>query len=90
MADPVAAEAASNDGTLNGLAEALEADSTIRSIALHKGTLLQWPDPKKHGCINFESMSQNYKVLKQLVQLWCPRVASPSTIPIDQCRQQAR
>ena len=91
MSEPaVADEVSCNDGTLNGLAEALEADSTIRSIALHKGSILQWPDPAKHGCIHFESMSQNYTVLKALMSLWCPRVASPATIPIDQCRKQAR
>lgn len=35
--------------SLDGLAGLWNGDETIRSIVLHSGSLLQWPDPKKRG-----------------------------------------
>lgn len=76
--------------SLDGLADEWEQDATLRAVVLHKGVLLQWPDPKRVGCVNFQSMAQNYKALEKLIITWCPQVETPKTISIDHAREQAR
>lgn len=75
--------------SLDGLAGLWNGDETIRSIVLHSGSLLQWPDPKKTGVINFATMAQNAVVLEHLIRIWCPQVPEPRTISIDHAREQA-
>eukprot|EP00435_Cladocopium_sp_Y103_P019703 s1495_g4.t1 len=48
---------------LNGLADDWEGDARVRRPALKAGGVLQWPDPKKMGVVNFAAIKLNSEVL---------------------------
>lgn len=74
--------------SLEGLAEALEANEAIRSMALKTRQVLQWPTPASTGVINFATMAYNFAVMNVTLRVWCPRVSCPKTIPIDETRDE--
>ena len=74
--------------TLAGLFDRWENDEVIRGQALKCGGLLQWPDQKSTGVITFSTMSINARVLRHLLELWCPQVSEAKTVNIDQLREQ--
>ena len=77
-------------GGLDGLAERWDEDASIRSIVLHRGTLLQWPSPQLVGVHTFVTMAINERVLMEVLKIWVPKTSTPKTINIDDARDQDR
>ena len=75
--------------SLEGLASIWAKDDVIRHLLLHKGTLLQWPDPKQVGVHTFETMSLNERVITETLKLWLPQCPTPKTLAIDDARDEA-
>lgn len=75
---------------LDGLAKAWADDECVRSLLLHKKSLLSWPSSKKTGVISFETMAQNARVLSKVLEIWCPQMEIPKTLSIDDAREQVR
>ena len=73
---------------LNGLADDWESDSRVRRPALKAGGVLQWPDPKKMGVVNFASIKLNCEVLTHLLHIWCPIAEDRKTVPIKLVKPQ--
>ena len=63
-------------------------DETVRTILLHKGTLLSWPTSESKGAVNFDSMRLNTSVLTPLLQVRLPQHTSARTVMIDDVREQ--
>lgn len=74
---------------LKGLAQRWNDHESIRSVILHRGTLLQWPTPKQVGVHTFETMAVNERVLMELLAVWLPQTETPKTISIDDIRDEA-
>ena len=75
---------------LDGLSKAWADDECVRSLLLHKKSLLSWPSSKKTGVISFETMAQNARVLSKVLEIWCPQMEIPKTLSIDDAREQVR
>ena len=76
-------------GLLEGLMEAWNADDTVRSLVLHRGSLLQWPKASLVGVHTFETMALNETVLTELLKIWLPQNNTPKTISVDDAREEA-
>ena len=74
---------------LSGLAEAWEADDTIRRQVLQTGALLHWPEPKKVGLVSLETLELNCAVVKVFMKLYLPQVPEGKTCYIDPVIDQA-
>ncbi len=74
--------------SLEGLVKAWADDEHIRSLVLHRKSLLTWPSPKTKGVISFETMNLNAHVLSKVLEIWCPQLAYPKTLCIDDVREQ--
>ena len=74
---------------LLGLAQSWEKAKLIRGHLLKTGNLLRWPAPNKVGCINFETMALNYKVLTKLLHIWLPAIDTLRSVNIFACREEA-
>ena len=74
---------------LKGLAVSWEKAKSIRGHLLKTGNILRWPSPNKVGCINFETMSLNYKVLAKLLEIWLPQIDTLHSVNIFACREEA-
>ena len=75
--------------SLEGLANKWNGDEGLRTLLLHKGSLLQWPSPEQKGVVNFDTMRLNSTVLNHVLELWAPQVEVPKTVCIDDMRDQA-
>lgn len=74
--------------SLEGLVKAWADDEHVRSLLLHKKSLLSWPSPAKKGVISFETMNLNAHVLSKIFEIWCPQLEYPKTLLIDDVRDQ--
>ena len=74
---------------LAGLAHQWEQDEVIRRQALASGSLLVWPTKQLTGVVTFQTMALNTRVLKYLLNLWCPAVSMAQTVRIDHVRDEA-
>lgn len=77
-----------SQASLDGLAQAWEDDSLIRTLLLHNGSLLSWPSERMQGVVTFDTMRPKAGVIKHVIRTWCPRVKVPKTLCIDQVRAQ--
>lgn len=76
------------EGSLAGLYKILEHDSAIRGMMLRSGSLLQWPNKAVTGCVNFTTLSCNYRVICKVLEHWCPKTPVPKTLIIEDVREQ--
>ena len=70
-------------------AEAWEAHKELRRAIVKKNALLSRPSPQRVGNMSLEALSMNAPMLKVLLQIWVPTLASPKTTPIDQLKREA-
>lgn len=76
---------------LSGLGEAWETDQVVRrKVSKNQGQLIQWPNPKKHGVVDFPAMKANAHVLCYLLEFWCPKAPDRKTPHVDFIKPQAR
>ena len=76
---------------LSGLGEAWETDKGVRrKVSRNQGQLINWPNPKKHGVVDFPAMSANADVLCYLLEFWCPKAPDRKTPHVDFIKPQAR
>ena len=87
VSDPID-DADASAVSLEGLANNWQEVESIRDRVLKEKSLLAWPNPKMTGVINFNTLSMNAKVIEVLLQLWCPQLAEPKTVLIDQVRNE--
>ena len=74
---------------LSGLAKSWDKNKAIRGHLLKTGNLMRWPSPDKVGCINFETLGLNHKVLARLLRNWLPKIDTLKTVNIFACRKEA-
>ncbi|CAE7249148.1 unnamed protein product [Symbiodinium microadriaticum] len=55
---------------------------------LKTGNLLRWPSPAQVGCINFETLGLNYRVMTKLLRIWLPKIDTLKTVNIFACRHE--
>ncbi|CAE7307268.1 CRYD [Symbiodinium necroappetens] len=73
---------------LSGLAASWDKSKAIRGHLLKTGNLLRWPSPAQVGCINFETLGLNYRVMTKLLRIWLPKIDTLKTVNIFACRQE--
>lgn len=81
----------SSDGSpddLSGLARAWDTCEELRHYILQRKSLLTWKSAKSAGRISFDSLQMNIKLMEIVVQFWCPRVATPKTMVLDNLKWQ--
>ena len=74
---------------LSGLAASWDKSRAIRGHLLKTGNLLRWPSPAQVGCINFETLGLNYRVMTKLLRIWLPKIDTLKTVNIFACRHEA-
>lgn len=75
--------------SLEGFADAISNDPSLRIRLLEGKTLLAWPSPESVGVINLASLSLNIRVMMILGDIWCPQWTGPITTPVDLQKQEA-
>ncbi|CAE7451442.1 unnamed protein product [Symbiodinium sp. KB8] len=73
---------------LSGLAASWDKSRAIRGHLLKTGNLLRWPSPAQVGCINFETLGLNYRVMTKLLRIWLPKIDTLKTVNIFACRHE--
>lgn len=76
------------DGDLTGLAEMWEGCKPLTRTVIQRKSLLEWPDAKATGRINYDSLLLNYRLMDVVVDFWCPRSPVAQTVYIDQIKYQ--
>ena len=78
------------EANLDGLGKLWEQDPAVRSLALHSGSLLQWPTKAQTGVANFQTIAKNSIVIRHVLDCWCPQVSEAKTVPMNDVAEQAR
>ncbi|CAE7338357.1 unnamed protein product [Symbiodinium sp. CCMP2456] len=73
---------------ISGLWNSWEEDPIIRKAARKRKSLLCWPDPSKTGFINKASLKANWRVILNLVRLYCPLAPSNKTAPVGAIKKE--
>ncbi|CAE7625789.1 unnamed protein product, partial [Symbiodinium sp. KB8] len=73
---------------ISGLWQSWEDDPVIRKAARKRKSLLCWPDPSKTGFINKTSLKANWRVVLNLVRLYCPLAPANKTAPVGAIKMQ--
>lgn len=88
MSSGAGAEEEECHASLEGVVAAWADDGHIRSLLLHRKSLLAWPSALKKGVVSFETISLNSQVLSKILEIWCPQLECPKTLVIDDVRDQ--
>ena len=77
------------DNTLEGLADAWESDPRVRRRTVKLGgSLIQWPNKKQIGVVNFPALKANIDVLFHLMEYWGPVAPDRKTPHADFIKPQ--
>ena len=75
------------------LAELVESESSIRNRMrdpVEGGCITRWPRPELVGVPSVKSMALNVVALEAIARWWTINSPTPSVVPIDEMRTQAR
>ena len=78
------------DGSIDGLANALEEHKKLRRRVLKTGSFLTWPNPAVKGVMSLPNVANNHELLTILINLWAPQWDDPVMIPVDDLKKEAR
>lgn len=76
------------DGDLTGLAELWEGCKPLTRAVIKGKSLLEWPNAKATGRVNYDSLLLNYRLMDILVEFWCPRSKVAQTVYLPQIKYQ--
>lgn len=81
--------ALSDRDPLDGLAENLEASSSVRRLVVKTGSLLRWTSPELTGIMSLDQLALNLDVMEVIVSHWCSSLSKPKTLPVDSIKREA-
>lgn len=78
------------EGSLDGLADAFDANKKLRRRALKTGSLLTWPCPEETGVMSLSNLALNCDCMEILIHKWAPQWTESLMVPVDPLKYEAR